>query len=239
MPISIESRLVVCGGHLKQPIMMPTQVVDDRSYFKLIKSDAQVARLLVPKLDAYDRPLSRTDIVERLGSLRNSAYHALLLPPDEGQKEDLGLDGPPKPRKASEVVMPTSILADVEVEGMDGIQMRMLLSKPGSPLWVEHTAENINFLIDVVCRQIASGVIKRVHPRQAVDEMDRVNSDTKGVSYSYKRQCVRVKRHVGGKDVTKYFKVETPAALDDALQDAEAWVIEHHGESSASSIAPL
>lgn len=230
MSIRIENRPVISAGHLKTPMLLSTKVVDGFTYFRLSKSDQQITRLLVKeKFSPTDRPLSRSDVIERLVMLRNSAYHSLLMerPDDTEEKEDLGLDAPPKkPRKPSEVDMPASIVAEVpDVEGVEGVSMRMLLSNPKLPLWVELTVANLDFLIEVVNRQIASGVIKRVHPRDAVGEDERVQlgSEHAGVSYSYKRSSIRARAQFDGRTATKYFKVQKPEDVDDAVKEAEAW----------------
>jgi hypothetical protein len=230
MSVRIEMRHVISAAHLKNPVLLPTKEVESRTYFKVSKGDQQITRLLVQsKYQACDRPLSRTDVVERLVSLRNSAYHSLLMQPsddDEG-KEDLGLDGPPQPRKAAEVDLPASLIVQVpDVEGVLGIDMRIELCKTrSSGLWVELTTDNINFLIAVVNRQIASGEIKRQHARDRVDEDDRMDMSeaSAGVSYSYKRSCVRARGVVEGKQATKYFKFETPELVGEAIDRAEAW----------------
>ena len=89
-----------------------------------------------------------------------------------------------------------------------------------------------------MAKQSSSTSTARVHLRKARDEIDWVTSDTKGVSFSYKRKSVRVKGQVDGKKLQKYIKVATPEVLDDALKEAQAWAMEHPMDSSASGISP-
>jgi hypothetical protein len=228
MSVRIEMRHVITAAHLKNPVLLPTKQVEGRTFFKVSKADHQITRLLVQsKYQASERPLARTDVVERIVRIRNSALHSLLMqPPDDDEgKEDLGLDGPRQPRKAAEVDLPASLIVQVpDVEGVPGIDMRIeLCTTRSSGLWVELTTDNINFLIEVVNRQIASGEIKNQHARDRVDEDDRMDMSeaSAGVSYSYKRNCVRARTEVEGKQATKYFKIEQD--MSEAIDRAKAW----------------
>ena len=113
-----------------------------------------------------------------------------------------------------------------EVEGIDNMQLRVLMDKLGQPLWVELSIGNLAYFRDVVSRQIASGQIKRNHPRDQVPETDRVISDVKGVSFSYKRQsfCARVRQD--DQVVQRYFRVGEVVCVGERQRDAEAWVAE-------------
>ena len=90
----------------------------------------------------------------------------------------------------------------------------------------------------VVSCQIRSGSIKRARARHEREEDDRISSDIKGVSYSYKRKSVRATGLVDGKVTTKYFRVNTPEELQETMQEAAAWLVEKSG-SASSGIVPV
>ena len=234
---------MITGGHLKTPVPVKHFVtVQGTMYFKMCKSDAVMTRLFVSDATRLSgRPLSMTNIVEQLSGLRDMSYHDLAFPKDETDgKEDLGLDAPsrPVPKALTELPASVSVFAP-DIDGVSGLEMRVLMCKPGQPLWLELNQENIQYLVEVVDRQISMGDIKRAHPRLAVDDIDRVHSDIKGVSYSYKRNSVRVTGKVDGKVATKYFRVKSNESLEESMKDAAAWLTENSPSSCTTEITPL
>ncbi len=210
MSISVELRHVITVDHLKHPVLLPTKQIDCRTFFKVTKADPQLARLLVQKkYKPEHRPLARTDVIERIVRIRNTALHEFLVQSrdvEEG-KEDIGIDGPRKARKVAEVVLPESLIVRIpDVEGVRGIDMRIELCTGRSwGLWAELTVENIEFLTKVVNRQIASGEIKNQHARERVDEDDRMDMAgvPAGLSCSYNRTAGRARRAREGNPGTK------------------------------------
>ena len=231
MSISVELRHVITVDHLKHPVLLPTKQIDGRTFFKVTKADPQLARLLVQsKYKPKDRPLARTDVIDRIVRLRNAALHEILVqPPDvEEGKEDIGIDGPRKARKVAEVVLPESLVGRIpDVEGVRGIDMRIELCTGRSwGLWAELTTENIEFLTKVVNRQIASGEIQHQHSRDRDDRMDMTMASA-GLTCAYTRNAIRAVQNVEGKQVTKFFKIGDD--VSEAIGRATAW--------STSSIA--
>ena len=95
--ITIETRIVVTGGHLKSPVVLApghVQNVGDITFINLKKSDQLVCRLLAGECVSGTRQLTNTDIVEKLVDRRNKAYNMVAEQSETGGKEDLGLDEP-------------------------------------------------------------------------------------------------------------------------------------------------
>lgn len=223
---------------MKHPVAIKfTKTVEGAVFFKACKSDSAIMRLLVAEQPANwtSRPLSKTDVLEQLIGMRDSAFHELAAEPaeDEEGKEDLGLDDPrPQQRKNLAELPSTVVLQAPEIEGTTSVPMRVLLSKPGQPLWLELKHENLRYLIEAVGRQISRGNIKRHHPRDEVDQTSRVDSGVKGLSFDYKRQCFKAQRKMEGKVVaTKFFKPKEEHDVDETINEAKAWL---HGEGFGS-----
>ena len=243
MSFSIEYRPTVTGCHLKNPVQLKYfETVDGAVFVKVCKSDSVMCRLLVEDgAQMAGRPLSMTDILEQLSTLRNKVYHELAFAPDkvEDDKEDLGLDAPTRRRAKDLSELPKIIVVEAPcVDDVPGKEMRLLLDKPGKPLWMELNEGNLKYLKDSVGCQINSGQIKRSHPRATIEEESRVECDVKGLCYSYKRKSVRATGQVDGKPVTKYFKVKDTDTIESAMNEARAWLTENSSGASASGSAP-
>lgn len=233
-PLMIGYHPIISGGHLKKPVAIKfTRVMDNTTYFKVTKSDPAIARLLVAETISWSsRPLSNTDILEQLIKLRDAAYYELASEPAEEGKEDLGLDDP-RPQKriswgrgSSKLpAMVTLQAPDIEGLGLTKVPLRVLLSKPGQPLWLELKHENLQYLIQAVSKQISEGNIKRRHPRDELDQSSRVDSGVTGLTFDYTRQCFKAKKKMEGKVVaTKSFKPKEAHDVDETIDEAKAWL---------------
>ena len=223
--IRVEHRVVISGGGLKGPVIVPeTRSVDGAEFIKVAKADRVLERVLCSgRSSSESRRLSRTD-------LANSW--------EEG-KEDLGLDAPKSKRaRQSSVTLPPVIEIRGPTAGsVIGIPLKVLPDAATKPLWVELTPANLEYLIAVVAVQRESGEIKRQHPRSLVGDEERVDSTgAPGVSYSYSRSAVRATaKGDAGQSVTRYFKVVPGSTLQDKQAEASAWL----SQASSSSAAPL
>ena len=117
-----------------------------------------------------------------------------------------------------------------DVYDVKGIDMRVVLSKPASPLYVEALPANLAYLTMVAQRQMEDGSVSpQKHPREHVPESERVHVSEPGVSFSYARQAFRATTRAGRtmtspgssskRPRTAYFKLEQlgfTTALDDA-----------------------
>jgi hypothetical protein len=224
--ITIENRIVVTGGHLKSPVVLApghVQNVGDITFINLKKSDQLVCRLLAGECVSGTRQLTNTDIVEKLVDRRNKAYNMVAEQSETGGKEDLGLDEPAtKKRRTTVEAMPLTIDIDAPSCSMHVLhRMKILLSKPGSSLWVELTAENVQYLRDFVAEQRSEA---NAPQKEALPKLDdgRIRSDVKGVSFSYTHTSWRASAKQDGKVVTKYLRIND-ADMDERLLEASHW----------------
>ena len=222
--LRVEYQPLVCGGHLKAPVFMRNvRKLDGVTFFKLAKSDHCVAKMLVQEVKRGTRPLAMTDVIERLTALRDEAYASHLCQPLEDDKEDLGLDVPPRGRAVNRRDIPAVVTVQApDIDVVPGIPLKVLNERKGKPLWIELTDDALSYLSQSVARQIETGEIKRVHPREHVSEDDRIQTHVKGVSYSYRRSSFRVvvKHADGARASHKYFKVNDAASLDEQKEEA-------------------
>lgn len=222
---TIDTRIVVAGGHLKSPVVLTpghVQKVGAATFINLKKSDQLVCRMLAGECVSGTRQLTNTDIVEKLADRRNKAYNMISNKSEQGDKEDLGLDGPaPKKHRARAEPLPQTIDIDAPSCTMHVLhRMQILLTKPGTSLWVELTAENLQYLRDFVTEQRSDCHAQRKGALKQED--DRFRSDVKGVSFSYTRTSWRASAKRDGKVVTKYFSIKD-ANMDEVLLEASHW----------------
>ena len=243
MALAIEYRPVVVGGHLKIPLPLKYfQTVEGSTFFKVCKGDPCTTRLLVEDVNHHcTRPLSMTNIIEELVCKRNCIYNSLAFAKAETEEtEDLGLDAPAKTKAKDLSELPAVVtLQAPAVESIPGQEVKVLMAKTGRPLWVELNTDNLQYLVGVIGCQIKSGTIKNAHIRSVLDDDARISSDTKGVSYSYKRKSVRATGVANGKITTKYFKVMSDEQLQPMLDEAAAWLMENSSGASSSAIVPV
>ena len=223
--IAIETRTVVTGCHLKSPVTLSpghVQKVAGITLINLRKSDQLVCRLLAGECQSGTRQLTNTDILEQLVSRRNKAYTMIAEQTEKGDKEDLGLDGPVSKKRRTRVeTMPITIDIDAPSCSMHMLhRMKILLFKPGSSLWVELTAENLQYLMDFVTEQRSDA--KSPKGPTLKPEDDRIRSDVKGISFSYTRTSWRASAKQNGKVVTKYFSIKD-GDMDERLLEASHW----------------
>ena len=226
MPVEIARCLVARGGHLQWPIVINNSMqVDGADYVKLLKSSRLTARLLCGK-PATARPLAKTKILETLIKMRNEAYNTMENNFSRGEKEDLGLDVPPKRRrcnkKADDVPKTVELTAPPFGEFV-GHKLRVLLSRSG-PLCVELAPQNLEYLHIAVTTQI-SEESQKIKAEEDGPEMDVDITGIKGLCISKRRQAIRAYKVSKGKTITKYFKITGEIAADDAQRAAAtAWL---------------
>ena len=245
MAYAIEFVPVIKSDDMKQPIFLKHyQKVDGVTFFKVSKVDPVIIRMFAGYNTKFQRPLSMTDIIEQITSLRNAGYNSALLGDVQSEgKEDLGLDEPEaKPsrrqRVANKCALPSMITVEAPtIEGIEGRSMKVLLSTPGQCLWVEFSSSNINYFANAVAAQLAAGHIKRAHPIKSIKEEDRVASDVRGVSYSYARKQVLVKGVSDeGQPFKKYFKVGD--SIEATMAEASTW-LETIGSNTGVEAVPI
>ena len=195
--VSIQSEL------LSSPADLDLKLVGDNQFFHCAKSCRKVMRVMMCKAAARPPPadldVSKTDIVEQLSGLKDTAFqHAYACVQRGGMTEeasrDLGLETPTKTSRGNRYTkvalmqMPDVLLVHApSILDVEGCDLLVTATKPGGGLWVELSNKSLTYITLVVDAQLQSGGIKRNHPSKSVPHDDRVVVDVPGVSYSYKR----------------------------------------------------
>ena len=114
--VKLEFRPILSSGHLKEPLQLRSvEKVDGRLFFKAVKGDHVIARLLLGQSFHNERVLAKTDILERLQSARNDMIDSMINPV---AKNDLGLDDgedEPRARKAMKR-LPADLPSIIKIE---------------------------------------------------------------------------------------------------------------------------
>ena len=204
----------------------------DTKFFRLTKADPQVVRLLTGHGIGCTRQLARTDIIETLMAERERVRELLIdKQSDAVQKpphDDLGIDAPlpKKTRKASIAgALPEEVTIDAPSVGdCDGKAMKVLLGElPLSPLYVELTSDNVEYLYKFVSVQIGAGQVEP-RPRSKRCDEDKVETPASNIVWAFDRGAFRARyRGDDGAWKTKDFRPvesEEPAASSAADQAA-------------------
>ena len=141
-------------------------------FFHLRKTDKIAKMLMGDFVDDSRRPLSKTDIIETITTLRNTKFGELLSSPCKSGA-----------MRYTTKKMVTRVLALADVcsitapaypnFNVDTLSMNVQCSKPGSALWVELTNENLSYLSKCVVGQIKEGGIKRKRNRAQYENDNR------------------------------------------------------------------
>ena len=173
--------------------------VGDAKFLKVTKADPSVVRLLTGHGIGDSRQLARTDLIEKMMAKREEKREQLLADAVNSielpAKDDLGLDAPLPKRRRLAGAMPeiVSIVAPGHLT-MCGIECRVLLgAHPLSPLMVEITESNLNYMRDFVKSQIDEGKTHVERPGAAVPQEDKVVSPASGVMWAWDRGAFRAK----------------------------------------------
>lgn len=218
--IVVETRPVVFDRDAKDPFLLRAlREVAGRWFWQVAKADQVVTRLLLGSTPRGERPLSETDIIERLIRLRDDVVDKLANPPPE---EDLGIEvDRPKPMKRKPVAfadLPKIVTIDAPtIDDAEGQPFQALTSTGGRSLWLELTPAAIDYL-QIVCRaQVESKAIKKRRQSAAAP-------CEPGVSYEKRRDAYRARRP--GNNEQKYFRQRDYA---DAASSASGWLakLEH------------
>lgn len=218
---------VVTGDDLPKPVLVHEFVSDSGfTFFKVCKNSTTVQNLVGvhPNNKTNDRrPLSSTDIVEKLIECRDAQYAALSRA--SMSQAELGLDAPPLKKHRRKITLPSFVVVNTpQFDGIESVSMRVLLSSPCRPLFIELIPANIVYLRSVVNMQIAAGDIKRMHPRHIIPPEERVKVPVgeTGISAVYSgtlKGWLRVKIIDGQNEVSpsktknKYIKPDPEADL--------------------------
>jgi hypothetical protein len=242
--VSIEDSLCVYLPDSQLPVFLhPVQIVSGHKFVKVAKGDHKVIRLLSNQSSSCSRGLTKTTVIEDLIALRNQKRQELLhrRPEENQRRESLGIDSPaPKRSKVSEASLPTIVELEVPAIGDAGsTSMRVLMAKPGTPLFIEATNSNIDYLRAAVAAQIPLGE----HSGCDGEQQRETNSSTEngahwdsseqvavpnagpGISFVKVRQAYRVRYKEDGQVKWKDFRSASLEAHDlfEASQKAKAF----------------
>ena len=203
---------VVMGSHLKDSVHLKAiKNVSGAWFWKALKSDHIVERMLLGTAQHRERPLSRTSVFETLIELRNNKMHSIINPPAE---DDLGLDDEPTPRKRAKLdlaALPSVLTVEAPTIGdAMGMPIQVLPDQPSKPLWLELSAPVIEYLMSAVAYQINNAGIHRARPQH-------LDGAELGVTFEARRHAVRARKDSGHQ---KYFRV---SELSAAVAAAEVW----------------
>ena len=178
----IETRMVVAGGGLREPIVLrDTKQVGDVKYFRAHRSD-ELSRLLTGTSRRKVRPLRNTTVFDVVKKLRDSSVETILHPPAQ---VDLGLDDdqPEQPRKKAkpaDVKLPPFVVIKLPPIGdISETNTKVLTEKH---LYLELTSDVLGWLAAVV-RQDKDGEEEHVHA-----ELDDTQPLPKFIAYDHKRE---------------------------------------------------
>ena len=152
--------------------------VDGIRFIKAIKSDTSIVRLLTGRPRGEVRSLARTNILETLVEKRNDAYEQIVT--QQSAKEDklaeLGGEVESSNQKAKRrrtlaaAAMPNIVTLDAPGFGeVPGIQIKALLHRPSSPLWIELSTGVLTYLRQYAVAQICAGDVKQPRPGESRD----------------------------------------------------------------------
>ena len=200
---------------LRTPVDMVVQEVAGGKFFHCVKGSKLVQRLLCSFVSDGDASIAKTDIVEQLLAIKDTAFQTSFQATKDGAMDactngELGIIGTPTKVKRYDplrlIKMPDCLtIIAPSVRDVQGVQLRVLATKPGQGLWVELTHASIEYLCKVVEAQHVDGDIRRVHPRERVPEDARVCVDTVGVSYSYTTKRFLGIQNAGGVKARRFF----------------------------------
>ena len=186
-PFQIDTRMVVAGGGLREPIVLrDTKQVGDVKYFRAHRSD-ELSRLLTGMSRRKVRPLRNTTVFDVVKKLRDSSIETILHPP---ARVDLGLDDdqPEQPRKrakpADDKLPPFVVIKLPPIGGVNETSTKVLTEKN---LYMELTSDVLVWLAAVV-RQDKDDEEEHVHA-----ELDDTHPFPKFISYDHERDAYKVR----------------------------------------------
>ena len=165
----------------------------DARFYKLIKSDPMVVRLLTGHGIGEARMLAKTDIIEQLVAARNNKRQELLdgfaSAAGAAGAEDLGVDDdeqqPKKKLRRFDAQLPEIIsIVGPSVEGIAGRSINVLMARPDQPVWVEISCDNFDYLRDVATCQIESGAVQVYAPGASRAAENRVPAPCRNVVWA-------------------------------------------------------
>ena len=194
--------MVARGGHIKGTVLISrTAVVGGVQVFEVAKGYSTLERLFGFVSHQKVRPLSKTNIIEKLQQLRDDEYIKFCGPKCEND------DGNQLPTSVERLVpridMPEIVtIVPPSFDGIVAPPIQVALDRPRSNLRVELSTTSIEYLSKVCRYQVTVG--------HAVPQDQRVEASARGVSCVYaqaNKGCSREMYKAGARQkvLTKFF----------------------------------
>ena len=213
-PFAIESRIVVSGGSLKEPVILrDVRVVDGIQFVAIRNTDSIMHRVLTGKSWKTSRGLGRSSTMATVRRLRDDAIDRVVNPP---AAVDLGIDDGDdcdertnrKRARTQQIKMVDVMLPPIG--DLDGVTAKVLVD---STLFVQLNPSVLRWLAVSI-----AGPNIEAPPRG--DDAEQ-HSLPKYISYDQVKQAYRVRY----KDTNKWFSEKANSdALNEAIQYAQSLV---------------
>ena len=219
--VSVEDALTVLLPDSPLPVLLhPIQIVGEHKFIKIAKGDHKIIRLLTSSASPNERALTNTTAIETLIDQRNKVRQELMSPRDEKQQL-LGIESAPacKRQKVSDMVLPEMVELKVPaIEGIGITSMRVLLTKAGSPLSIEASGENIDYLRAAIAQQASDTTDAKPSsaPGDCTEPSEHIEipSAGPGITFVKSRQAYRVRYQRDGQTKWKDFRAASLEAHD-------------------------
>ena len=226
----VEAKTIVCvtAPWLKTELHLTSFIeIDGEKFFKIVRSDNRIHRLLTGDSIGNTRALKNADFLDALIAQRAKVYDETLAElaktKESAPQEDLGIvDGPPekksKPSALVQSMPPTLTIYIGEVAAKVATPL-----SPTDPLILELTPEALNALR-------AQAENKPTEQEAPVEEAKGSRpSPGKGVFWLQSKACWRVRYTSEGKVKQKTFKPDGMGedAIKQAADSALAWAKEN------------
>jgi hypothetical protein len=230
-PVVVEMQFVVTGGSLQNPVVVTgTQVVEGRTFFEVVKTDAVTARLLQGTVVKGKRPVCSTIVVADLSRLSVQAYNAMQAA--EQQHEDLGVDAEDTEIRKKKKVKSAAEMKVVTIAGpaygqrCPAAELRAACNGHARQLWMELTPSSIAYLQSAVDAQL-SAVREGSFEEHAAASGGRLPTDLPNCKYDVARKSyVVVYKDAEGKRRHKFFYIKN-GIKEDVMSAAFAFAQEH------------
>jgi hypothetical protein len=192
-------------------------VRDGNKYIKLVKARSYIPALLqIGTTDDSQKvtgnaPLAKTNVIETIEKAKDDAVKNLIEKSQgDTTKVGLGIDDTRKRSRRNKRVidlsaLPSTIPIELDSIDCDGrFEMRCIVNKPGSRVYMELTQANVEYLRRVVHAQLQEGAVHNQHARTVTPSP--ISTHTPGVTFSYARNHYRIKLGGKGGQKEKYVK---------------------------------
>ncbi len=204
----IDSRSIQCNG---EQLHFVCANKAERKFERILLNGAPYDRRV------ESRPLAKTTIIETIGKLKDDlVWKAIdVEPPTVRQNRHYSKHAAMKMLAAEDTCEDIQL---PDIQGVVGITMKVIKTKPGTALWIEATPTVFKYLADVVAAERAANATHRKHGRNACSDVEL----PKGASTTKKGHIRARKRTAEGAIVNKYVNMES--SVSDAVATASEFL---------------